>query len=82
MFIVSEAHFILFARGSFVMPMDIEKHTFLLKVIFSFSFFCSSGKGVSVAGGQTMGHRTGPTIMCFNPGSRLKEQSQDAALNH
>ncbi|KAM7368184.1 hypothetical protein PAMP_014430 [Pampus punctatissimus] len=39
---------------------------------------------VSKAGDQTMGHGTGATmkVLCFNPGSRLKEKSQDAALNH
>lgn len=32
----------------------------------------------------TMGRGTGPamTVMSFNPGSRLKEKSQDAAQNH
>ncbi len=72
----------LFAGGSFVMPVDIENHAFLLKVICV--FFCTSVKGVFEAGDQTMGHETGATmkVMCFNPGSRLKEKSQDAALNH
>lgn len=49
--------------------------------LFSFS---SSVKGVSEFGDQTMGHGTGPAVkvMCFNPGSRLKEKLQDAALVH
>lgn len=65
------------------MPNDSE-----FKVIcFFFAFFCSSLKGVSEGlefGDQTMGHGTEPTmkVLCFNPGSRLKEKSQDAALNH
>lgn len=32
----------------------------------------------------TMGYGTGPTVtvVCFNPGSRLKEKLEDATLNH
>ncbi|KAJ4929256.1 hypothetical protein JOQ06_004868 [Pogonophryne albipinna] len=55
-----------------------------VNIIISGFDFMPALPGVSEAGGQTMGHGTGPTmkVMCFNPGSRLKEKSQDAALNH
>ncbi|KAF0023161.1 hypothetical protein F2P81_023791 [Scophthalmus maximus] len=41
-------------------------------------------RGVSEAGDQTMGHAAGPAmeVVCFNPGSRLKEKSEDAAVIH
>ncbi|KAG7508378.1 hypothetical protein JOB18_011272 [Solea senegalensis] len=44
----------------------------------------SSFRSVSEAGAQTMGQGAEPAMkfVCFNPGSRLKEESQEAALIH
>lgn len=80
-------HIILFADGSAIDYANWSwKDTSLLKVILFFIlffFFCCF-RGVSEAGDQTMGHAAGPAmeVVCFNPGSRLKEKSEDAAVIH
>lgn len=69
------------------MSPDITQKKSCLKIHIhnkTLSLFAVLSGSVSEAGDQTMGHGTGPTmkVVCFNPGSRLKEKSQDAVLNH